>query len=240
MTYTPIAHDATSWDVQVNAAFVSQDARITAIETAGGSGVSSVNGHVGIVVLTTSDVGAAALVHTHAQADVTGLVSALSGKAATVHTHTTADVTGLDTTLTGKAALVHTHAQADVTNLVSDLAAKAATSAVVLLTGNQTVAGIKTFSSAPVFPAASIPTASITGLADVATSGDVGDLTGTISLEQAPAGTTFWVLCVAGVWPARPTARTDLYGIWAMTATTDPAVPAGAISGKDYMLKLLA
>lgn len=43
--------------------------------------------------------------------------------------------------------------ESKVTSLVSDLAAKAADSAVVHLTGAETVAGIKTFSSAPVVPA---------------------------------------------------------------------------------------
>lgn len=33
--------------------------------------------------------------HTHAQSDITGLVTALAGKAATVHTHAIADTTGL-------------------------------------------------------------------------------------------------------------------------------------------------
>lgn len=61
-------------------------------------------------------------VHTHAQADVTGLSSALAGKAATSHTHTTAQVTGLDTALAGKAASVHTHTQAQVSGLTDALA----------------------------------------------------------------------------------------------------------------------
>ena len=60
--------------------------------------------------------------HTHGQAEVTGLVSALAGKAATSHTHTTAQVTGLDTALAGKAASVHTHTQAQVSGLTDALA----------------------------------------------------------------------------------------------------------------------
>lgn len=76
----------------------------------------------------------AAATHTHAQADVTGLVSALSGKAATSHTHAIADTTGLQTALDGKqaagsyAAATHTHAQADVTGLVAALSGKSDTS----------------------------------------------------------------------------------------------------------------
>lgn len=76
--------------------------------------------------------GKAASVHTHAQADVTGLVAAqsaqdtaIAGKAPTVHTHAESDITNLVTDLAGKAPLSHTHAQADITSLVSDLALKA-------------------------------------------------------------------------------------------------------------------
>ena len=46
------------------------------------------------------------------------------GAAASSHTHAESDVTNLVTDLAGKAALSHTHAEADVTNLTSDLAAK--------------------------------------------------------------------------------------------------------------------
>lgn len=49
----------------------------------GGGDVSSVNGKTGTVVLTASDVGAAATVHTQPMSSVTGLSDALSGKAST-------------------------------------------------------------------------------------------------------------------------------------------------------------
>lgn len=62
--------------------------------------------------------------HTHAESDVTGLVSDLAGKAPVVHTHAESDVTGLVADLAGKAPTVHTHTESDVTGLVADLAAK--------------------------------------------------------------------------------------------------------------------
>ncbi len=57
-----------------------------------------------------------------------------------------------------------TQAQSTVTNLVADLAAKAADSAAVKLTGAQTIAGVKTFSSPPVVPDGSWAIADTTGL----------------------------------------------------------------------------
>ncbi len=42
--------------------------------------------------------------HTHAQSEVTNLVSALSGKASSTHSHAQSDITGLETALSGKAS----------------------------------------------------------------------------------------------------------------------------------------
>jgi len=50
----------------------------------------------------------------------------LSGKANVSHTHAQSDITNLVTDLAGKAASSHTHAQSDITNLTTDLAAKVA------------------------------------------------------------------------------------------------------------------
>ena len=63
--------------------------------------------------------GGAPTEHTHAEADVTGLVTDLAGKA------DDGDISTLTTAVGGKAATVHTHPQSDVTSLVTDLAGKA-------------------------------------------------------------------------------------------------------------------
>jgi len=68
--------------------------------SAAGGAVTSVNGATGAVVLGAADVGAAATVHGHAIADVSGLQTALDGKAASSHTHGVGDVTGLGTAAT--------------------------------------------------------------------------------------------------------------------------------------------
>jgi hypothetical protein len=63
------------------------------------------------------------------------------------HVHAIADVSGLQTALDGKASTSHTHAIANVTGLQTALDGKAADSAVVKLTGAQTVAGNKNFTA---------------------------------------------------------------------------------------------
>jgi hypothetical protein len=95
--------------------------------------VTSVNGAIGAVVLDFEDVGAAPLVHTHVETDITDLDKytqsevnqLLGGKSNTGHTHLEADITDLDkyteaevdTLLAGKANTVHTHVEADITDL---------------------------------------------------------------------------------------------------------------------------
>lgn len=63
--------------------------------------VTSVNTKVGSVVLTSSDVGAAASVHTHAISDVTGLQTTLDSKASTVSLSGYATTGALTTATTG-------------------------------------------------------------------------------------------------------------------------------------------
>lgn len=105
----------------------------------GGSGVDSVNGQTGVVLLDAIDVDAAPTVHGHAMSDVTGLSGALSGKADALHTHGVSDVTGLadaladrptDTELADalatKANASHTHPISGVTGLQAALDGKQA------------------------------------------------------------------------------------------------------------------
>lgn len=135
------------------------------------AGVTSVNGQVGAVVLNNTHVGAAATVHTHVIADVsglqvaldgkaslshthsianvTGLQTALDGKASTTHTHAISDTTGLQAAIDGKAALIHGHVIADITGLQAALDSKAVDSGLVHIAGTETITGVKTFSVVP-------------------------------------------------------------------------------------------
>ena len=72
--------------------------------------------------------GAAASSHTHAQSDITGLVSDLATKVPATRTINGYDLStnrSLTASDVGAAATSHTHAQSDITGLVSDLASKA-------------------------------------------------------------------------------------------------------------------
>ena len=98
-------------------------------------------GMAGKADATHTHTGYAASSHTHAQADITGLETALSGKASTDHTHTGyATIEALSEvqtavngkadanhTHTGYAADSHTHSMDDVTGLANALSGKAST-----------------------------------------------------------------------------------------------------------------
>lgn len=68
--------------------------------------------------------GKAALVHTHAMTDVTGLVAALAGKVDTAALAAYVTNSALTTLLAGKANTSHGHAMSDITGLVAALADK--------------------------------------------------------------------------------------------------------------------
>ena len=84
----------------------------------GGGAVSSVNGEIGDVVLSKADIGLGLVDNTSdaSKPVSTAQATALSGKAATVHTHSQADVTGLTAALAGKSDTAHTHTSAGVTD----------------------------------------------------------------------------------------------------------------------------
>lgn len=109
-----------------------------------------------------------------AQSKIANLTTDLSGKAATSHTHAVADTTGLQTALDGK----------------------------VSLAGAQTVAGVKTFSSTPVLPAAAPTSANQAAnkayVDSVAGGGGGGAPLSAVKHSQATDGGT--VTAVAGQW----------------------------------------
>lgn len=128
----------------------------------GGGAVDSVNGQTGEVVLDAGDVGALPDTYTAPVVSVagkTGVVSLVKGDIGLGAVDNTSDLAKPISTATQTA-----------------LDAKAADSAVVKLAGNQAVAGVKTFSSAPVVPDASFAQAKVSGLT-TALAGKVGSTT---------------------------------------------------------------
>lgn len=147
----------------------------------------------------------ASATHTHAQSDVTNLVSDLAGKAASTHTHAQSDVTGLVTALSGKAASSHTHAQSDITNLTTDLAAKQAT--LVSATNIKTING-----------------ASVLGSGDLTVAASVYTLVATLASDQATAANTTPVTLTGLVFSYEANSK---YRIWFMGSVQPTAATTG-------------
>lgn len=147
----------------------------------------------------------ASATHTHAQSDVTNLVSDLAGKAASTHTHAQSDVTGLVTALSGKAASSHTHAQSDITNLTTDLAAKQAT--LVSATNIKTING-----------------ASVLGSGDLTVAASVYTLVATLASDQATAANTTPVTLTGLVFSYEANSK---YRIWFMGRIQPTAATTG-------------
>ena len=138
--------------------------------------------------------------HTHAQADVTGLDTALASKAddSVALTDAAATATLPDTAAAPVASRLQV-LRNNVKNAFADLASKAADNAVVKLTGAQTVAGIKTFTDRSVHAGAYTPSAtpahSATPTFDCATGNvfEPATMTGnvtSITMSNAVAGQT--------------------------------------------------
>lgn len=116
----------------------------------GGGAVTSVQGETGDVVLTAADVGALPSSY------VAPVVSVAGRTGPVVLSKGDVGLGAVDNTADADKPVSAAQAAA--------LAGKAADTAVVKLTGAQTVAGVKTFSSAPVVPDDSFPTAKVAGL----------------------------------------------------------------------------
>lgn len=108
--------DIVDLDETVGAGFQPLDDTLTALAAISGTGLIEQTG-IDTFAKRTIGVGSSTSLPTRSDAD--------TRYAASSHTHAESDVTNLVSDLAGKAAASHTHAQSDVTSLVSDLAAKA-------------------------------------------------------------------------------------------------------------------
>ena len=129
----------------------------------------------------------------------------------------------------------HTGSQAmsTVTGLTSALAGKVGT------TGDQPIAGVKTFTDGIIVPNASISTDKLDGLSEAIDSA-IAALPGvTLTYENALAGTMFTIFSnVDGTWPLRPTTRNDLMFYWQAinSSASAPAVGSGyALTYDQYV-----
>ena len=105
--------------------------------------------------------------------------------------------------LAGKANTSHTHAIADTTGLQTALDGKQATGSYAAAVHAHVIADTTGLQTA------------LNGKALSSHTHDAGDVTsGTFAYALLPTGTTLTVAKAAGVWPARPTSRTDVIVQW--------------------------
>lgn len=175
---------------------------------------------------------------------------AASNAESAANSYTDGAVAGLDTpawaSISDKPATfspsAHAHPISDVTDLQTTLDAKAADNAVVKLTGNQTIAGTKTFSSAPSVPDGSFTTAKVTGLATSLTDlASRSNHTGTEPVSALPTSVVLSVVVPAGgPAPARPDADSGRIVIWRVTDLADaPALVSSGTAGR-YEVDIVA
>lgn len=133
--------------------------------------VTSVAGRQGVVVLTSSDVGLGNVNNTSdaAKPVSTAQQSALDLKAPLASPTFTGTVSGITAAMVGLGNVNNTSDANKPVSTAQANADAAVLAATVQLTGAQTVAGVKTFSSAPIVPNGSFSESAITGLvADLA------------------------------------------------------------------------
>ncbi len=129
----------------------------------------------------------------------------------------------------GAAPLSHTHAQADVTGLTAALLTKADDTAVVKLSGAQTIAGVKTFSSAPAVPDASFAIGKTSGLQAA--------LDAKAALTRTPDDI---YQNSDGSWPDRTTVTTDrtvkVRWVGTLPGPTIGSASNTAVAKKDWLI----
>ena len=167
----------------------------------------------------------AAAVHTHAIGDVTGLQTAIDGKAATSHTHAISDVTGLQTALDGKV-----DENAPITGATKTKITYGA-NGLVTAGADATTADIADSSNKRYVTDAQL---TVIGNTSGTNTGDQTSVTGnagTVTVADAAADTTTWVLLgrsqTGSLSPATDAGLTYNASTNALTATTF----VGALTG---------
>lgn len=154
-----------------------------------------------------------------------------------------AKATTADTKATSAQSSSATNAT-NITNLTTTVGTKADDNVVVKLSGNQTIAGTKTFSSSPGVPDGAFAIAKVSGLqigldgkAPLSHSHDASALNaGTLNYDRLPAGTTLTVAKSGGTWPSRPTSRTDIIVQWKGADPSPVTGGSGMVNNVDTRL----